>query len=115
MKCHPGCGILYVNHGQEVGRIRERVVEQHLVRGLERIGIPCVKFLPDHMRGMPDRLVLLPGGMVMWVELKTRGGSLEEIQKVRHRELEVAGQIVKVVWSIDEADKLIEEIKSTYL
>lgn len=95
--------------------MRERTVEQHLVNGLERIGLPCIKFIPDLMRGMPDRMVLLPGGRIIWVELKTDTGHLEPIQQVRHRELRQAGQRVEVVWTIEEADNLIEEIKSTYL
>jgi hypothetical protein len=95
--------------------MRERTVEQHLVHGLAKIGVACEKFIPDHRRGMPDRIVLLPGGRVVWVELKTDGGSLSAIQLVRHHELTKAGQIVKVVWSIEEADNLIEEIKSGYL
>ena len=95
--------------------MRERTVEQHLVKSLDKIGVPCVKFLPDLQRGMPDRIILLPGGKVVWVELKTESGSLSEIQKIRHRWLQQVGQIVKVVWSVEEADKLIDEIKSTYL
>ncbi len=95
--------------------MRERTVEQHLVHGLDQIGVPCEKFIPDHRRGMPDRLALLPGGRVIWIELKAPGGRLSEIQQVTHHKMEKLGQIVKVVWSIEEADKLIEEIKSTYL
>ena len=94
--------------------MRERTVEQHLVSGLEEIGIPCVKFQPDHMRGMPDRIILLPDRRVIWCELKTESGSLSEIQMVRHRELRRAGQWVEVVWSIPEADRLIDDIKSAY-
>ena len=66
------------------------------------------------MRGMPDRVILLPDQRVIWCELKTKGGRVEPIQQVRHRELERIGQRVVVVWSTEEADKLIEEIKSTY-
>ena len=111
-----GSGILYVEDGQgELSVVRERTVEQHLVKGLEQIGVRCVKFIPDLQRGMPDRIILLPGSRVIWVELKTETGCLSEIQLVRHRELRLADQIVKVVWTIAEADKLIEEIKSTYL
>lgn len=94
--------------------MRERSVEQHLVNGLKRIGIPCVKFIPDLLRGMPDRIIMLPDQRVIWCELKTEDGSLEPIQQVRHRELRSAGQRVEVVWSIKEADKLIAEIKSAY-
>ena len=94
--------------------MRERTVEQHLVAGLKKIGVPCVKFLPDLLKGMPDRMILLPEGKVIWCELKTKGGSLEPIQTVRHRELRKAGQQVEIVWSIEEADRLIEKIKSAY-
>ena len=92
--------------------VRERTVEQHLVQGLKKIGVPCVKFQPDHMRGMPDRMILLPGSRVIWCELKTQGGELEPIQVVRHRELQQAGQRVVVVWSIEQADDLIRQIKT---
>lgn len=94
--------------------VRERTVEQHLVAALKCIKVPCIKFQPDHMRGMPDRMVLLPDGRVIWVELKTQGGKLEPIQVVRHRELEKSGQQIRVVWSVEQADKLTEEIKSAY-
>ena len=94
--------------------MRERAVEQRLVDGLNNIQIPCIKFHPDSMRGMPDRVILLPDQRVIWCELKTKGGRVEPIQQVRHRELERIGQRVVVVWSTEEADKLIEEIKSTY-
>lgn len=94
--------------------MRERAVEKHLVEGLKRLSIPCIKFIPDSMRGMPDRIILLPDSRVLWCELKTQGGKLEPIQEVRHRDLRQAGQQVRVVWSVEEADKLIEEIKSAY-
>lgn len=92
--------------------VRERTVEQHLVEGLRRIGILCMKFHPDSMRGMPDRMILLPDSRVIWCELKTKGGKLEPIQLVRHRELRKAGHQVEVVWSVEQADKLIEEIET---
>ena len=60
---------------------------------------------------MPDRIVLLPDGKVIWVELKTKGGSLEEIQKLRHAELQRLGHPVVVLWDKDDVDNLIEGIK----
>lgn len=88
--------------------ILERDVEAHLVRVVEKAGGRCVKFSPDSMRGMPDRVVMLPGGVLIWVELKKpRGGKLSEIQKHRHKELRALGQRVEVVWSVQDADNLI--------
>jgi len=94
--------------------MRERTVENHLINGLKSIGLPCVKFIPDLLKGMPDRMILLPDGKVLWVELKTNGGRLEPIQELRHKWLRSIGHDVSVVWSTEEADALIEEIKKAY-
>lgn len=90
---------------------RERDVESHLVRALERIGLACVKFIPDHMTGMPDRLVLLPAGRVLWVELKTKEGRLAPIQEYRHSQLRQWGQHVVTVYGIEDADQLVDTLK----
>ena len=45
----------------------EREVEQRLVKLAHDAHGVALKFIPDNMRGMPDRLVLLPGGALVWV------------------------------------------------
>lgn len=92
-------------------KTREKDVEQYLVTSLGKINLPCLKFDPTNRIGMPDRIVPLPDGKVIWVELKTEGGSLEEIQKLRHHELKRLGHRVEVVWSREDVDNLIEGIK----
>ena len=89
-------------------KIRERDVESYLVRKLGEVGLPCIKFNPDGKVGMPDRIVLLPGGRVVWVELKTDNGRLEEIQKLQHRKLENQGHAVAVIWSRDQVDRFVD-------
>ena len=91
-------------------KTRERDVESYLVDELKKAGYPCVKFIPDGKVGMPDRVVLLPGGKVIWVELKTRGGHLEEIQKLQHKKLRDLGHTVVVIWDKEDVDNLIEGI-----
>ena len=90
---------------------RERDVESRLVSSLKKIGLQCLKFDPTNCVGMPDRMILLPDARVIWVEVKTDSGHLEEIQKLRHQELKRLGHRVEVVWSAEDADRLIEEIK----
>lgn len=90
---------------------REREVEGYLKKKLFALGIDCVKFVPDQCPGMPDRMVLLPGGMVMWVELKTDGGMLSPLQMYRHRWLRKLGHDVRVVWDKQQVDELVEEIE----
>ena len=92
----------------------ENEVEGHLRRRVEKAGGVCVKFLPDFARGFPDRIVLLPGGVLVWVETKRpQGGVLSPVQKVQHVLLRRLGQHVEVVWTKDQADALIDSLVST--
>jgi hypothetical protein len=93
-------------------RTRERDVEQYLVQALDGIGIPCLKFHPDSKVGMPDRVCLLPDNKVLWIELKTDGGKLAMVQRLRHKELAEHGQSVRVVWNKSDADTLVAELDS---
>ncbi len=89
----------------------ESEVEGYLRRRVESAGGLCVKFLPDFARGFPDRIVLLPGGILVWVELKRpRGGVLSPTQMVQHTVLRRLGQKVVVVWTKEQADDLIREL-----
>lgn len=92
----------------------ENEVEGHLRRRVEKAGGLCVKFLPDFARGFPDRIVLLPRGVLVWVETKRpQGGVLSPVQKVQHVLLRRLGQRVEVVWTKDQADALIDSLVST--
>lgn len=91
-------------------KVRERDVESYLVQRLDEIGLPCLKFNPEGKVGMPDRLVLLPEGKVIWVELKTKGGHLEEIQRLQHKRLGDLGHRVVVIWDKSGVDRLVKSI-----
>ena len=85
----------------------EREVEGYLVRQVEKMGGMCPKF--DSVRGWPDRIVLLPSGVLAWVETKRPvGGVLSPAQLVVHEQLRRVGQKVYVVWSQEEVDELLE-------
>lgn len=88
--------------------VLEKEVEGYLRRRVEQLGGRCVKFLPDYNRGWPDRLVLLPGGRMAWVELKRpRGGRVSAAQRVAHEELRRLGQQVFLVLSVGEAEAVL--------
>lgn len=89
----------------------ESEVEGYLRKRVERMGGKFVKFLPDYARGFPDRLLLLPGGVSVWVEMKRpQGGRLSPAQKVQHVCLRRLGQRVEVVWTQEQADDLLREL-----
>ena len=87
----------------------ERFVESYLRRVVESYGGRCVKFLPDYARGWPDRLVIFPEGILVWVELKRpHGGRLSPAQIVAYEELRRLGQRVEVVWTVERARYLVD-------
>ena len=91
--------------------IRESEVEGHLRRSVESRGGQCVKFLPDYKRGWPDRILLLPGGGMVWVETKRPvGGKPSAAQLMAHQSLRKLGFRVEVVWSLEEVDRLVESL-----
>lgn len=98
--------------GQEGGgRMRyESDVERRLTACVERAGGVCVKHGQD---GWPDRVVVLPGGVLVWVELKRQGGRIAPLQELRIRRLRELGQRVELVWSAQEAEALVERLSRT--
>lgn len=81
----------------------EKLLEANLFRGVKEKGGHALKFSSHTETGYPDRLVLMPGGKVYWVELKSEKEKPRLLQKIRHDELRALGFEVFV---IDTTDKL---------
>ena len=59
----------------------EKEVEQKLRRMIEKHGGLCLKWVCPGWAGVPDRIILMPGGRVLFVETKRpKGGRLEKLQ-----------------------------------
>lgn len=59
----------------------ERDIEKKLRRMVERRGGLCLKWVCPGWSGVPDRILLLPGGRVIFVETKRPiGGKLSVLQ-----------------------------------
>ncbi len=69
----------------------ERDVEAWLVAETKRRGGIAYKFTSPQRRSVPDRLVLLPGGRMFFVECKRPGGQPTEAQTREHERMRELG------------------------
>ena len=67
--------------------MREKYIEQKLVKAVKAAGGMAPKFISPGLAGMPDRLVLLPGGKMAFVEVKGYVIKPRPLQIKRHETL----------------------------
>ena len=90
--------------------ILERDIERYLVRRAVEHGGKASKWVsPGHV-GVADRIVLLPGGVVWFVELKTATGRLSPWQKLFAADLRRMGMNYIVIRSKEDVDELLQRI-----
>lgn len=75
----------------------EKQIEQYLVKRVKASGGKAYKFVSPGNAGVPDRLVCLPGGRIIFVELKAPGKKPTPLQLAKHRELQRLGFRVLVI------------------
>lgn len=89
----------------------ERDIEQYLKRKVESLGGKCLKFPTSYETGIPDRIIILPGGAIAFVELKRpKGGRLSKIQEYQIASLRALGCKVFVTKNKDEVDSALKEL-----
>ena len=76
---------------------RESEIEKHLVKRVkERGGLPY-KFVSPSRKGVPDRLCAMPGGVIVFCELKAPGEEPRPDQAREHQRLRDLGCKVLVL------------------
>lgn len=84
----------------------EASLEAYFRRAVRTAGGLIYKVAPT-VRGLPDRLVVLPGGVMALVELKAVGGRLSPIQEHLHAELAAIGSPVVVLTGREQINSWI--------
>ncbi|EKN6174714.1 VRR-NUC domain-containing protein [Yersinia enterocolitica] len=77
--------------------IREDSIEDNLVKEVKKAGGIAYKFISPGRRSVPDRLVLLPDGKVIFVECKAPGEKPTAAQLREHDKLRALGFTVRVL------------------
>ena len=90
--------------------MREKTVEQKLVRAVKAAGGICPKWVAPGFDGMPDRIVLLPDGRMGFVEVKAPGERPRPLQAVRHRLLRKLGFKVYVLDCGEDIPRILDGI-----
>lgn len=89
--------------------MREASVESYLRKRVKEAGGLCIKLNPAGNVGIPDRLVLLPGGEMIFVEVKKpRGAKVARLQCYWCDRLRALGFRSVFAFTRDEVDALLE-------
>lgn len=91
----------------EHAEVSEKEIEKYLCEQVKVIGGVCLKYSNPGVAGYPDRVVLLPGGVTFWTELKSKGCKPTKLQTFRIESLRQMGHEVYVADSKEKIDELI--------
>ena len=90
--------------------MREKTIETKLVQAVRAKGGLAPKFTSPGFDGVQDRLILLPGGKVAFIELKAPGKTLRPLQVRRKRQLEALGFSVYCIDRPEQIETVLQEI-----
>ena len=86
----------------------EKTLEARLVREIEARGGMALKYTSQFHRGIPDRICLLPGGLSVFVELKSTGQKPTKLQEHAMKRLDELGHPNTVIDSTEKLEELLQ-------
>lgn len=93
--------------------MREREIEEYLRLEVKKLKGIAFKFTSPGNSGVPDRLIVMPGNRIYFVELKSPGGKTSQLQNRQINRLKDLGCKVFVIDSKEGVDKFLNDIQST--
>lgn len=95
-------------------RVREKEIEEQFRKAVKQAGGKAYKFISPGNDGVPDRLVVMPGGRIGFVEVKAPGKTPTPLQRARMRELRALGCSVQVLGARESIADVIAAVCRGY-
>jgi hypothetical protein len=92
--------------------MNEKDIERKLVVTVKNAGGIAPKLVSPGFAGMPDRIILLPGGHMAFAELKAPGQKPRPLQLSRHRLLRKLGYRVYVIDDVKQIGGMLDELQT---
>ncbi len=91
----------------------EKSIEKKLTAAVRKRGGIAPKFVSPGMDGMPDRIILMQGGRLAFIEVKAPGKKPRPLQEARHRKLRELGFSVYILDDKNQIGGILDEICTT--
>ena len=92
--------------------VLEKDIERKLLRAIAKRGGFCLKWVCPGWSGVPDRIVLLPGARIFFVETKRpKGGVVNPLQKKWAEWLTNLGFSVSTIWNEEDLDSFLKVVE----
>ena len=90
--------------------MKEKEIEEYLVRLVHKCGGKAYKFVSPGNAGVPDRLVVFPNGVLAFIELKAPGEKTRPIQDHEINRLRRFGQLVVILDGKTKIDSFVKTL-----
>lgn len=90
--------------------MRESTIEKRLKLSIEALGGMCEKYVSPGRRSVPDRIISLPHGRIIFVELKAPKKGPTPLQAKDHARRRALGFNVRVIDTVEKVDEFLKEI-----
>lgn len=95
--------------------MQEKEIERKLKKRVEAMGCLCLKFESPGFVGVPDRIILMPGGEALFVETKAPGKKERPRQELVQKKFRSMGFIVVSSVDGEEGIKKVEKLIDSYM
>ena len=95
-----------------MSNVSEKSIERKLVEAVKNMGGIAPKFVSPGFDGMPDRIVLLPHGLMAFVEVKAPRKKPRPLQVSRHGLLQRLGFKVYVLDDMNQIGGILDDIRT---